>query len=297
METLEKAPAKLNLSLDTLFRHLDGDPEWRMVMTAIDLADYVHLQTGPVSEIQVRTNTGFLPHDQRNLAYQAAKSLQKRFHITEGVAITIEKRIPVSAGMGGGSADAAAVLRGLNRLWNLDLSLSQLAQIGLTIDSDVPFCVYSCPALVEGKGEKITPLNDIDSLWFIIVKPKASVSTPTILKKIDFSQIHHQHVDKVVTAIQNTDWKQLTTSMGNCLEPITVAKCPQITRIKEKLLKFGAQSAQMSGTGPTVFGVSLQKSRAQHIYNSLRGFCDEVYLARPFDLIKNEKKYKKDPKS
>ena len=117
METLEKAPAKLNLSLDALFRHLDGDPEWRMVMTAIDLADYVHIETRDDSNaIQVQTNTGFLPQDQRNLAFQAAKKLQELFQIDQGVMITIDKHIPVSAGMGGGSADAAAVLRGLNKL-------------------------------------------------------------------------------------------------------------------------------------------------------------------------------------
>lgn len=286
MEILEKAPAKLNLSLDALFRHLDGDPEWKMVMTAIDLADYVHIQTShSSSDIKVLTNTGFLPQDQRNLAFQAAKVLQSRFDIQEGVTITIDKRIPVSAGMGGGSADAGAVLRGLNQLWNLNLSLQQLAEIGLEIDSDVPFCVYSCPALVEGKGEKITPLGSLNPLWFVVAKPKASVSTPSILKQIDFSEIQHWNVQKVVTAIQNADWNTLTTCMGNSLEPITAQKYPEITRIKDKMLKFGAQAAQMSGTGPTVFGIAQTESRAQHIYNSLRGFCKEVYLVRPFNLM------------
>ena len=285
METLEKAPAKLNLSLDALFRHLDGEPEWRMVMTAIDLADYVHIETRDDSNaIQVHTNTGFLPQDQRNLAFQAAKKLQELFQIDQGVMITIDKHIPVSAGMGGGSADAAAVLRGLNKLWKLNQSLTDLARIGLEIDSDVPFCVYSCPALVEGKGEKITPLNDLTSLWFVVAKPKASVSTPTILKQIDFSEIQHLNVESVVEAIQQQDWEQLTSSMGNSLEPITIQKYPEIIRIKERMIKFGAEAAQMSGTGPTVFGISTKQSRAQHIYNSLRGFCKEVYLVRPFNL-------------
>lgn len=286
MEILEKAPAKLNLSLDALFRHLDGDPEWRMVMTAIDLADYVHIETSDeLNDIQVRTNTGFLPQDQRNLAFQAAKTLRDQFHINQGVTITIDKKIPVSAGMGGGSADAAAVLRGLNQLWQLGLSLSELAEIGLQIDSDVPFCVYSCPALVEGKGEKITPLNDLTSLWFVVAKPRASVSTPTILRQIDFSEIEHLNVENVVDAIQQQDWNLLTQSMGNSLEPITVQKYPEIVRIKDKMIKFGAEAAQMSGTGPTVFGISTKESRAQHIYNSLRGFCKEVYLVRPFNLL------------
>lgn len=286
MEILEKAPAKLNLSLDALFRHLDGDPEWRMVMTAIDLADYVHIETSDeLNDIQVRTNTGFLPQDQRNLAFQAAKTLRDQFYINQGVIITIDKKIPVSAGMGGGSADAAAVLRGLNQLWGLKLSLSELAEIGLQIDSDVPFCVYSCPALVEGKGEKITQLNDLTSLWFVVAKPRASVSTPTILRQIDFSEIEHLNVENVVDAIQQQNWNLLTQSMGNSLEPITVQKYPEIVRIKDKMIKFGAEAAQMSGTGPTVFGISTKESRAQHIYNSLRGFCKEVYLVRPFNLL------------
>lgn len=285
METLEKAPAKLNLSLDPLFRHLDGEPEWRMVMTAIDLEDYVHIETlDKNKDIKVQTNTGFLPQDHRNLAYQAAKRLQDQFNIHQGVLITIDKHIPVSAGMGGGSADAAAVLRGLNKLWDLGLNLKELAKIGLTVDSDVPFCVYSCPALVEGRGDQITPLKDLKSLWFVVAKPKVSVSTPAILRQIDFSEIQHLNVEKVVDAIQNQDWKQLTSSMGNSLESITVQRYPEITRIKEKMIKFGAEAAQMSGTGPTVFGISTKESRAQHIYNSLRGFCEEVYLIRPFRL-------------
>lgn len=285
MEILEKAPAKLNLSLDALFRHLDGDPEWKMVMTAIDLADYVYLDTNDqTNEIIVQTNTGFLPQDRRNLAYQAARALQKKFNINAGVTITIEKKIPVSAGMGGGSADAGAVLRGLNKLWNLNLSLQELAEIGLEIDSDVPFCVYSCPALVEGKGEKITPIGSLNSLWFVVAKPQASVSTPSILKQIDFCEIQHLDVQKVVDAIHNQDWNLLFQSMGNSLEPITTQKYPEITNIKEKMVKFGAQVAQMSGTGPTVFGITQTESRAQHIYNSLRGFCKEVYLVRPFNL-------------
>lgn len=149
MEISEKAPAKLNFSLDTPFRHQNGEPEWKMVMIAVDLADYVHIQTLPNShKITVSTDSGFLPSDQRNLAYQAAKMLRDKYQINEGVAISIDKNIPVAAGMGGGSSDAAAVLRGLNKLWQLGLSRKELAKIGLEIDSDVPFCIYSEPAFV-----------------------------------------------------------------------------------------------------------------------------------------------------
>ena len=142
MEIIEKAPAKINLSLDTPFRNLDGSPEWRMVMTAVDLADYVKIESAndiDITGIQVETDAGFLPQDQRNLAYQAAKKMQQLFAGHQGVRIKIKKNIPVAAGMGGGSADAAAVLRGLNKLWKLNLTRTKMAKIGLTIDSDVPF--------------------------------------------------------------------------------------------------------------------------------------------------------------
>lgn len=285
MEISEKAPAKLNFSLDTTFRHPDGNPEWKMVMIAVDLADYVHIKTKTDSKnITVRTDTGFLPCDERNLAFQAAKKLQQLFRKNEGVEITIDKNIPVSAGMGGGSSDAAAVLRGLNKLWNLSLEKSQLAKIGLEIDSDVPFCIYSEPALVTGKGEIITPIGDLEPMCLVIAKPHDSVSTPSILKKIDYSKIVHQNVDGVLDAISKRDYTEMTKKMGNALEPITAKRHPDIWKIKQKMLNFGCDAAQMSGSGPTVFGVCRKYQRAVRVYNGLRGFCNEVYIVRPFSL-------------
>ncbi|MBZ2406603.1 4-(cytidine 5'-diphospho)-2-C-methyl-D-erythritol kinase [Liquorilactobacillus hordei] len=282
MEIIEKAPAKINLSLDTPFRNLDGSPEWRMVMTAVDLADYVKIESAnDITGIQVETDAGFLPQDQRNLAYQAAKKMQQLFAGHQGVRIKIKKNIPVAAGMGGGSADAAAVLRGLNKLWKLNLTRTKMAKIGLSIDSDVPFCVFSETSLVTGKGEIITPLGELMPMWIVIAKPRASVSTPTILKKISYSELSHQNVDEVVEAIRKKDSPRLFKAMGNTLEDLTMAELPEVAKIKAKMLAFGAEAAQMTGSGPTVFGLCSKKSRAQHVYNSLRGFCDEVYLVRP----------------
>ncbi|KRN27146.1 4-(cytidine 5'-diphospho)-2-C-methyl-D-erythritol kinase [Liquorilactobacillus mali] len=285
MEIIEKAPAKINLSLDTPFRNLDGSPEWRMVMTAIDLADYVKIESASdITGIQVETDAGFLPQDQRNLAYQAAKKMQQLFAGHQGVRIKIKKNIPVAAGMGGGSADAAAVLRGLNKMWKLNLTRTEMAKIGLTIDSDVPFCVFSETALVTGKGEIITPLGELTSMWIVIAKPRASVSTPTILKKISYSELSHQNVDEVVESIKKRDPMRLFKAMGNTLEDLTIAELPEVAKIKDKMISFGAQAAQMTGSGPTVFGLCSKMSRAQHVYNSLKGFCDEVYLVRPCNL-------------
>ena len=187
--------------------------------------------------------------------------------------------------MGGGSADAAAVLRGLNKIWNLNISREELAKLALTIDSDVPFCVYSEPALVTGRGEEITPIGPLPPMWLVIAKPQASVSTPTILRQIHEQHLNHQEVQNVVSAIKQQDFDKMCRHMGNALEPITMKKCPDIIKIKDKMLQFGADAAQMSGSGPTVFGISQKKSRATHIYNSLRGFCKEVYLVRALDSL------------
>ncbi|KRN27907.1 4-diphosphocytidyl-2-C-methyl-D-erythritol kinase [Lactobacillus selangorensis] len=288
MERIEKAPAKINLSLDALFRHSDdGRHEWEMVMTSVDLADYVHLKLTAAPAIEVRTDSGFLPEDQRNLAYQAARTLQKKFNIAGGVQIAITKHIPVAAGLGGGSADAAAVLRGLNQLWHLDLSLAELAEIGLTIDSDVPYCVYSRTALVTGKGDQIRPLGELPPFWVVLAKPRISVSTPSVLNHLSYRDLN-QHPDTraVIAGIKAHSFDQMCAGMGNVLEEVTARRYPEITHLKRQMLKFGADAAQMSGSGPTVFGLCRKYSRAQHICNSLHGFCKEVYLVQPCELNK-----------
>jgi 4-diphosphocytidyl-2-C-methyl-D-erythritol kinase len=285
MEITEKAPAKLNLFLDTPFRHPDGAPEWQMIMTAIDLADYVKVTTTPHNrKIQVETDTGFLPQDQKNLAFQAASRLQRNFKINQGVQIKIKKVIPVAAGMGGGSADAAAVLRILNRIWNLNLNLKQLAEIGLAVDSDVPFCIYSQPAVVGGKGEIIEPLGKLPTCWIVLAKPHVSVSTAGILKKISYRQIEHGDFSLAKKAAIQKDLPGISKSMKNVLESVTISEYPEIARLKNKIRSFGADAVQMTGSGPTVFGICAKRSRAQHVFNSLKGFCSQVYLVRPCQL-------------
>lgn len=275
----EKAPAKINLSLDTPMRYLDGSPQWNMIMNSVDLADYLTIEIHEKPQtIKVYTNSGFLPNDQRNLAYQAAHILKTRFHRKDGVTIRIKKRIPVAAGLGGGSSDAAAVLRGLNRGWELGLSLKELAKISLTIDSDVPYCVYSHTAHVTGHGEQVELLPPMPHFWTIIAKPNVSVSTPTILRQINYEQIQHLDNEGLLEAIKQHSWQEAFAKMGNVLEPVTVCQYPKIKKLKDKMLKLGADVAHMSGTGPTVFGLCHSESRAKRIYNGIRGFCTEVYL-------------------
>ncbi|TLQ51094.1 4-(cytidine 5'-diphospho)-2-C-methyl-D-erythritol kinase [Lacticaseibacillus casei] len=288
MELIEKAPAKINLSLDALYRHADGEHEWQMVMTSVDLADYVTIQ--PSRTIKVSTDSGFLPEDPRNLAYKAALALQRHANIRQGARIHIEKRIPVAAGLGGGSSDAAAVLRGLNSLWELGYSRSQLARIGLSVDSDVPYCVYSETSLVTGRGDVVTPLGSLPNFWVVLAKPRVSVSTPTILNAIDYQAgLEHPDTQRVVAGIQNHDFNQMISGMGNTLEKITASRYPEMTALKHRLEKYGAEIAQMSGSGPTVFGLCQKHSRAMRVYNSMKGFCREVYLLRPFCLPANDR--------
>lgn len=275
----EKAPAKINLALDTPMRYIDGLPRWDMVMNSVDLADYVTVVTDPRHQrVKVCTDSGFLPNDQRNLAYQAAHILKNRFHINEGVTIKIKKQIPVAAGLGGGSTDAAAVLRALNRGWRLGLSLGELAKLSLSIDSDVPYCVYGQTAHVTGHGEKVTPLRQFPHYWVVIAKPGISVSTPTILRQINYEELHHLDVSGLVTDIEQANWPATFTKMGNVLEPVTMKNYPEIKTLKQRMLNQGADVVQMSGTGPTVFAICHNESRARRLHNSLCGFCHEVYL-------------------
>lgn len=278
MLVTEKAPAKINLSLDTPMRYLDGLPKWNMVMTSIDLADYLTIEIYDHPQtIKVYTDSGFLPNDQRNLAYQAAHMLKTRFHQAAGVTIKIKKNIPVAAGLGGGSSDAAAVLRGLNAGWELGLSLEELAKLSLSIDSDVPYCVYSHTAHVTGHGEQVKLLPPVPHDWVVVAKPKVSVSTPTILRQINYETLVHLDNAGLLQAMQTGNWRGALQKMGNVLEPVTEQQYPEIGRLKAKMLKLGADVAQMSGTGPTVFAICRSESRAKRVYNGLRGFCHEVY--------------------
>lgn len=281
MIVVEKAAAKVNLGLDTPFRHADGQPEWDMVMTSIDLADYVEVRSTDSKSIVVTSNSGFLPNDQRNLAFQAASLLQHTFKVKHGAHIKIQKNIPVAAGLGGGSSDAAAALRALNQLWETNLPIDELAKLGLKVDSDVPYCVYSKTAHVTGLGEQVEVLKPaLKPVWIVLAKPNVSVSTPSILRQLNYDILAHPNIGDILAAINAGDHQQLVTSMGNALEPISVHRYPEIQQIKERMKGYGAETAVMSGTGPTVFSVFNKESRAQRVFNSIRGFCPEAYLVR-----------------
>ncbi|MEI5990318.1 4-diphosphocytidyl-2-C-methyl-D-erythritol kinase [Enterococcus termitis] len=280
MEIIEKAPAKINLGLDALYKRQDGYHELEMIMASVDLADRLTFELLPKNEIVIETNSSFLPVDKRNHVYQAAELLKNTFDLTQGVKIYIEKRIPVAAGLAGGSSDCAAALRGLNRLWNLGLSLEELAELGSKIGSDVPYCIHGGTAFVTGRGEKIEFLPSMPQCWVVLVKPKMSVSTSSIFSSLSFNSIQHPDITGLKRAVETDDYQLMTTKIGNALEGVTIKRHPVIQQIKDRMMKYGADASLMSGSGPTVFALCEKKTRAQRIYNGLKGFCDEVYIVR-----------------
>lgn len=280
MEIIEKAPAKINLCLDVLHKREDGYHEMDMVMTSVDLADRIVLKTIEDDRIVIHSTNGFLPLDQRNHAYKAAKLLKDTYQIKKGVDISIEKNIPIAAGLAGGSSDAAATLRGLNRLWQLNLSYDELALLGEQIGSDVPYCIYGGTAYATGRGEKIQQIDAPPQCWVVLVKPKKGISTWTVFENLSFELLVHPETEKMLTAIQEKDYVKMIDSTGNALETVSAIKQPDINRIKSKMLQFGADAALMSGSGPTVYALCKKYSKAQRVYNGLKGFCNEVYLVR-----------------
>ena len=280
MKYLLKAPAKINLSLDVLYKRRDGYHEVEMVMTTIDLADRLEIEEISANDIKLFSQYRFVPDDDRNLAFQAAKLIKERFGIKQGVSISLEKNIPVAAGLAGGSSDAAAVLRGLNTMWRLGLTSHELAKLGAEIGSDVSFCVYGGTALAKGRGELITPLPSPPHCWVILAKPTIGVSTADVYKRLNLNEISHPNTQAMIEALQTNDYKKLCNNLGNVLENVTLQLHPEVTAIKEHMIKFGADAVLMSGSGPTVFGLVQYESRLHRIYNALRGFCDQVYAVR-----------------
>lgn len=280
LKLLVKAPAKINLSLDVLGKRQDGYHEVKMIMTTIDLADRLELMELAEDRIEILSHNRYVPDDQRNLAYQAARLLKEKFNVKKGVSITIEKTIPVAAGLAGGSSDAAATLRGLNKLWNLGLTIDQLAELGAEIGSDVSFCVYGGTAIATGRGEKIEHIKTPPSCWVILAKPHIGVSTADVYGNLKLNRVTHPNVDKMVDVINAGDYKGICDTVGNVLEDVTFAMHPEVARIKAQMKRFGADAVLMSGSGPTVFGLVHHDSRMHRIYNGLKGFCEQVYAVR-----------------
>ncbi|QKS69637.1 4-(cytidine 5'-diphospho)-2-C-methyl-D-erythritol kinase [Paenalkalicoccus suaedae] len=279
-DKIVKAPAKINLTLDVLHKRDDGYHEVEMIMTTVDLADRIHLTVRPNKAITVESNNGFIPTDKNNLAFQAAFILQERYHVQSGVRIFIDKLIPMSAGLAGGSTDAAAVLRGLNDLWELGLSIEELADIGAEIGSDVPFCVHGKTALATGRGEKLTFIDPPPPCWVVLAKPPMGVSTKEIYGKLNLKTMEHPKTEQMIKALEEQNFSEICALLQNVMEPATFELAPDVKLIKDRLVSFGAEGTVMSGSGPTVFALARSESKAIRLSNGLKGFMDHVFVVR-----------------
>ena len=276
-----RALAKINLGLDVLGRRENGYHDVRMVMQTIYLYDNVTLTKTEEPGIQLQTNLFYLPVDEKNIAYKAAKLLMDEFPIKEGVHIALDKHISVAAGMAGGSCNAAAVLVGMNRLFRLGLSEQDLMERGVSLGADVPYCVMRGTVLAEGIGEILTPLAPLPKCYILVAKPSISVSTKTVYEKLDAHEIEdHPDIDGVIAGLEAGDLKKVAGSMGNVLERVTIEDYPIIQEIKNAMVEAGALNAMMSGSGPTVFGIFEDRMLARQAQQKIRkaGLTKQVYV-------------------
>lgn len=278
-----KAYAKLNLTLDVLGRRPDGYHDLRMIMQSIDLADAISLEKNGQAALRVRTNLHFLPGNEKNLAAQAAlRWWEARGEKPWGLDIIIDKKIPVCAGMAGGSSDAAAVLRALNDMEGRPLSPIEVAKIGERVGSDVPYCVLGGTALAEGRGEILTPLAPLPKCWVVLCKPEFSISTPALFSRIDRVRLRCRPDTKgAVSALEAGDLAGAARRMYNVFEDaLPERQRARVSDIKYTLIQCGALGASMSGTGPTAFGLFNDEACAREAYEQLLDFGGEVFLSR-----------------
>ena len=278
-----QARAKLNLTLDVLAKRPDGYHDMKMVMQSIELADTLVLDKRPGGEIRVCSNFAFLPTGEKNLAAKAALAFYRALDREAcGLDIVLTKRVPVCAGMAGGSSDAAAVLRALNEMEGEPFSQPELARVGEAVGSDVPYCVLGCTALAEGRGEVLTPLPPLPKCWVVVCKPEVSISTPELFARIDSCKVRHRpDTDGVLAALEAGDLAGVARRMYNVFEDaMPERQMARVAGIKSTLIHAGALGAAMSGTGPTAFGLFDREEAARDAYDRLSQQYRETFLTQ-----------------
>ena len=284
-----KALAKINLGLDVLRRREDGYHEVKMIMQTIGLHDDMEIRKTKTPGIQVKTNLYYLPTNENNLVYKAAKLLMDEFQIQDGVSIQLKKRIPVAAGMAGGSSDGAAVLWGINQMYGLGLSMQALMERGVRLGADVPYCIQRGTALAEGIGEKLSVLPPMPKCTILIAKPGISVSTKFVYENLhanDLKPEQHPDVDSMIEAMRQKDLGLLCSRMGNVLETVTIPAYPVINEIKRTMMDNGAIGSMMSGSGPTVFGIFDSPVAAKQAMKAVRAakLAKQICLTTPYNV-------------
>lgn len=278
-----KAYAKVNLGLDVVNRLPNGYHQVKMIMQTVGIYDELTMEKTE-SGIIVTTDSGELPTDENNLIYKAAKLMQEKYGIREGVRIHLQKNIPIAAGMAGGSTDAAATMRGMNILFGLEAKTEELMAEAVKIGADVPYCIMGGTALAEGIGEKLTALPPAPKIFLLVAKPDINVSTKYVYEHLDAEGIaHHPDIDGMVEAIREGSLQGILERMENVLETVTIPAHPVIEVIKKRMRELGAADSLMSGSGPTVFGVFPDEEGAKKAYEQMRqdGLAKQIFLTTP----------------
>ncbi|NLL29503.1 MAG: 4-(cytidine 5'-diphospho)-2-C-methyl-D-erythritol kinase [Clostridiales bacterium] len=275
-----KAYAKINLSLDIIGKREDGYHLLEMVMQTIDLYDEITIEKQDEG-ITIGCNKVYVPRDERNLAYKAAKLFIEKYNISQGVNINIKKNIPVSAGLAGGSTDAAAVLKIMNRLFNINAEDEELMKLGEELGADVPYCIKGGTALCEGIGEKVTELKRFKDKIIVIVKPPFGISTKSVYQEFNLERVrNHPRTEELIKAIEEDDLKLVVKNMRNLLENVTLRKHKILINIKEEMRRLGAIGSMMSGSGPTIFAFFEDMQKAQRCFEKMKERYEEVHITR-----------------
>lgn len=275
-----KAYAKVNISLDIVGKREDGYHILEMIMQTIDLYDEINIEKQK-KDITIKCNKPYVPTDERNLAYRAAKLFMEKYNIDSGVNINIKKNIPVSAGLAGGSTDGAAVLKLMNKLFEINASDEELMEIGLKLGADVPYCIKGGTALCKGIGEEVTKLKDFKDKILVLVKPPFGVSTKSVYQEFDLGKVRsHPNTETLIKAIESNDLKLVSNNMKNLLENVTLRKHKVLINIKEEMKNTGAIAAMMSGSGPTVFAFFDDMLKAQKCFEKMKLKYNDVFITR-----------------
>lgn len=276
-----KAYAKINIGLDVLRRREDGYHELKMIMQTVDICDDLIFERTAEQGIVIRTDREELPVDDGNLIYKAADLLFREKKIAEGVKITLTKRIPIAAGMAGGSSDAAATMRGLNELFGMGYSIQELQKLGVKLGADIPYCLVGGTMLSEGIGEILTPLPAPPDCFLVVTKPEINVSTAFVYGNLCADTLtYHPDIDGMAEALRAGSIKGITDRLGNVLETVTVKEYPVIEDIKDLLRNMGAENALMSGSGPSVFGIFTERETAETAAKAVKDekLADQIFV-------------------
>ena len=276
-----RAYAKINLALDVIRKREDGYHELEMIMAPITLHDLIYINIID-SGIEIASNSKIMPTDNRNIMYKVAALMKERYLIKKGVKIFVYKHIPTQAGLAGGSSDGAAVIKAMNQLFHLNLTLEQMASLGKEVGADIPFCIYQKIAFVQGIGERLKFIEHPFNCKVLLVKPKRGVSTKKCFNSLDLTKASHQDCRLMIKGIEEDDYQTVIDNLQNTLEAPSIDTVPEIEQIKKELMELGFDGALMSGSGSTVFGLTRDEEILENGYNFFRG---KYYFVRKTEIL------------